>query len=60
MQIVKWLRNNKKHKLLLRVENYILTIKSLKENKTEKMYRFHYTNTSLFKNPYHRDIKKIK
>lgn len=35
MQIVKLLRKNKTHKLLSkdRMENYVLTVKSLKENK---------------------------
>lgn len=61
MQIIKLGR--KKYKLLPkeRVENYILAVKSVKENRKEKMNRFHYINifsTSLSKNPYHGDIKK--
>ena len=56
------IKKNKIYKLLSKdwAENYILTVKLLKENE-DKMDRFHNTNifnASLSKNPYHRDTKK--
>lgn len=59
---MKWLRKNKIYKLFSKekVKNYILTVKSLKENRKEKMDKFHYANnfnTSQSKHFCHGDTK---